>query len=71
MSAADKSVILVDYTGPGTLVLPLGLGDAAEVRHVKSGSRTEMSGTAWEAAQKLPNVRKLLAAEQLRASRPV
>lgn len=71
MSAADKSVIRLDYTGPGTLVLPLGLGDTAEVQTVKSGAGIDLSEAAWKDAQKLPNVRKLLAAEQLRASRPV
>jgi hypothetical protein len=69
MSAKD--LIQIDYSGPGTAVIPLGLGDAAEVRRVKSGGRFELSASAWEAAQKLPNVRHLVAAEQLRASRPV
>ncbi len=69
--SADKSLIRLDYTGPGTLVLPLGLGDAAPVQTVKSGARIEMTAGDWDKAQKLPNVRKLLAAKQIQASRPV
>lgn len=71
MSAADKGLIRLDYTGTGTLVLPLGTDEAAESRHVKAGKSIDIDATAWEKAQKLPNVRKLVAGNLLRASRPV
>lgn len=64
-------MIRVDYTGPGTLVLPLGTAESAPVKHVKSGEHFDLDDKAWEAAQKLPNVKGLIKSKQIRVGRPV
>lgn len=69
MAAADT--LQVEYMGPGTGVIPLGNGDEAEVLRIKSGTSVEMSAAKWEKAKALPNVKRMVASRELRASRPV
>lgn len=68
MASAD--VLQVEYRGPGTAVIPLGNGDEAEVLRIKSGASVEMSAAKWDKAKALPNVKRMTASQELRASRP-
>jgi hypothetical protein len=69
MPAKDDDILDLDYSGPGTGVIPLGNGDQAEVLRIKSGASVEMSAAKWEKAKALPHVQRMIAAKELRASR--